>query len=428
MSYQREDIDKNNVKFTVAVDKAVINSNHEQALKVLGKDAKVAGFRKGHVPLEVLERSVDPARLGEMEINGSINQMVMQIIADENLQLLDQPKVSVVKYVPNDTLEFTVEMNIVPPVKLADPTKLKVKKPEVKVDKEQVDDVINRLRASSAERKTVDRAAQNGDEVIIDFTGLQNDQEFPGGKAKDYQLELGSQQFIPGFEEGIVGHKAGDKFDVNVTFPKEYGAKNLAGKKAVFKIDLKKVNELTLPELNDEFAKTISPDLATMDALRKDIEGELQRTEEASAKEKYYSELLDKLAEKSKINVPAVMIDNQVPQMRQQFEQNLMYRGLNLPDYLAQIGKDEKQWEAEDLRQSAEKQIRNALAMQQFIHDYNITVSDEDIDARQAEILSHYNNPKMQENFKTPEARRHMHEQLLTDRAHAKLAELNEGK
>ena len=428
MDYKREDLAKNKAKFNVVVDKDTVKQHHAAAIKRLGKDAKVPGFRRGHVPLEVLERAIDPARLASVEIDGAINQSVVEIIAQEDLQLLDQPKVSVTKYVPNDTLEFTVEIEVVPPVKLADPTKLKVKKSAVKVDKQQIDDVIQRLRVSSAERTTVDRPAKNGDEVVIDFTGLRDGEEFAGGKAKDYQLELGSNQFIPGFEDGIVGHSAGDEFDVNVTFPKDYGAKDMASKKAVFKVTLKKVNELKLPALDDKFAASIAPDLKDMDALRKDIEGGLTRQEEASAREQYYGELLDKLAEKSKVEVPEVLVNDQVPQMKQQFVQNLMYRGMKLEDYLGQIGKTEEQWEAEDLRAGAEKRIRNSLVLRQFIKDYDITVSDDDLEARQNEVLSHYNNPKMRENFQTPEARRQMREQLMIERANTKLAELNEGK
>ena len=428
MKYQREDIDKNKVKFTVTVDKETISKSHGKAIKSLGKDVKVPGFRKGHVPMEVLERAIDPARLAQAEINDAINESVIELIETEDLQLLDQPTVSVTKYVPNDTLEFTAEIEVVPPVKLGDPTKLKVKKPEAKVDKEQIDDVIKRLQVNAAEKKSVDRAAKNGDEVIIDFTGFKDGEEFEGGKAKDYQLELGSGAFIPGFEDGIVGHKPGEKFDVNVTFPKEYGAKNLAGMKAVFKIELKKINELTLPELNDDFAKSFSADLTTMDALRKDIENELMRQEEASAREKYHSDLLDKLSEKSEVDVPQVLVDDQVPQMKQRFAQDLMYRGMDLKSYLEQMGKDEKQWEKEDLRPSAEKRIRNSLVLRQFIKDYGVEVSEADLDEYQNKIISRYNNPKMQENFKTPEARRQMREQLLIERANAKLAELNEGK
>ena len=267
-----------------------------------------------------------------------------------------------------------------------------------------------------------------GDEVVIDFTGLKDGAEFAGGKATDYTLELGSGQFIPGFEEGIVGHKSGDKFDINVTFPEDYGAKDLAGKKAVFQINLKKVYELKLPELDDKFAESISPDLKTMKALREDIERELMVQEEATAREKYHGELLDKLAEKSKVEVPEVLVDDQIPQMKQQFSQDLMYRGLDLKSYLAQIDKTEEQWEKEDLRTSAEKRIRNSLVLRQFIKSYDITVSEADIDEYRDKILTRYNNPKMKENFQTDEYRRQIREQLLIERANARLAELNESK
>lgn len=429
MKFKLEKLDsKYGVKYTITVDKEVIVRAHDRAIKQLGKDAKVDGFRRGHIPVDVLEKNVDQARLSGMEIDFAINESIIELLSSEDLQILDQPKVSVSKYVPKDTLEFTVELEVVPSPELADPKKLKVKKPEAKVDPKQIDDVVSRLRTSAAEKTVVEREAKMGDEVVIDFTGLKDGVEFAGGKATDYTLELGSGQFIPGFEEGIVGHKSGEKFDIDVTFPEEYGAKDLAGKKAVFQINLKKVYELKLPELDDKFAESISSDLKTMKALREDIERELMMQEEATAREKYHGELLDKLAEKSKVEVPEVLVDDQIPQMKQQFSQDLMYRGLDLKSYLAQINKTEEQWEKEDLRTSAEKRIRNSLVLRQFIKSYDITVSESDIDAYRDKILARYNNPKMKENFQTDEYRRQIREQLLIERANARLAELNESK
>ena len=429
MKFKSEKLDsKYGVKYTITVDKEVIVRAHDRAIKQLGKDAKVDGFRRGHIPVDVLEKNIDQARLSGMEIDFAINESIIELLTSEDLQILDQPKVSVSKYVPKDTLEFTVELEVVPSPELADPKKLKVKKPEAKVDPKQIDDVVNRLRTSAAEKTVVEREAKMGDEVVIDFTGLKDGVEFAGGKATDYTLELGSGQFIPGFEEGIVGHKSGDKFDIDVTFPEDYGAKDLAGKKAVFQINLKKVYELKLPELDDKFAESISPDLKTMKALREDIERELMVQEEATAREKYHGELLDKLAEKSKVEVPEVLVDDQIPQMKQQFSQDLMYRGLDLKSYLAQIDKTEEQWEKEDLRTSAEKRIRNSLVLRQFIKSYDITVSEADIDEYRDKILARYNNPKMKENFQTDEYRRQIREQLLIERANARLAELNESK
>lgn len=425
MKYDKADLGKNKFKFTVSVDQKTLAECHNKAVKSLGKNTAVAGFRKGHVPLEVLAKHINPAELANVEINEAINVSVSEILDKEDVQLLDQPKVEVKKYVPAQMMEFTLEVETVPPVTLGDATKLKVKKPTVKVEDKQVDDVVNRLRVSSAKKTPTDEAAENGDEVIIDFTGLKDGKEFAGGKATDYPLELGSGQFIPGFEDGIIGHKAGDKFDVNVTFPKEYGAKDLAGMKAVFQIVLKKVNKLTLPELDDKFAASVAPDFKTMDDLRADIRKELTKEAEASANNDYRNELLDKLAEKSKVEVPKVLVDDQLEAANKQFEQNLMYRGLTLDNYLAQAGKTKEEHEKE-MRETAHNRIRNSLVLRQFVKDNNIVVTDDDVIAEQAKVLARYHNPQMKENFQTPEAKRQMCEQLLTERAFDKLAELNE--
>lgn len=428
MQYSKKQLDQYKVSCSVAVDQEQLQKSHQAALKQLGKNVKVAGFRPGHVPLAVLEKSVDQARLFNAEMNEAVNASISELIKREKLRLIDQPQVEVKKYVPTSTLEFDVEAEVVPPIKLADPTKLKVKRPVARIDQAEVDSVIKRLRNSSAERQAVDRPARDGDEVVIDFTGLKDDQEFPGGKAKDYTLVLGSGSFIPGFESGIVGHKTGDKFDVKVTFPKEYGAKGLAGKKAVFKINLKKVHQLTLPELDDKFARSISPDLGTMQALRDDITRELTRQEEASAEQDYHQQLLDKLADKSKIDLPPRLIDERLSVDEKQFVQNLLYRGLDMESYLSQLGKTKEQWRQEDLRSQVEKRLRSSMALRQFIDDNHISVTDEALGRRQAEILSHYTDPQMKAHFETPEAIEQTREQLLTEQALTKLAELNEGK
>lgn len=412
-------------EYQIVVEPEEIHTSHKKALKKFARRTKVRGFRQGHVPDDVLERAVNPAELASEEMNEATNQAILRLIETADLQLLDQPVVSVTKYVPNDTLEFSVKIEAVPEVKLGDPTKLNVKKPETKIADKDVDEVIENLRTSGAKREEVDREAKLGDEVIIDFTGLKDGVEFPGGKAKDYSLKLGSGQFIPGFEDGIVGHKKGEKFDVNVTFPKDYGAKSMAGVKAVFKINLKQVNQLTLPELNDDFAKSMSPDLTTMDDLRDDIRKELTRQEESTNKEKYENDILTALAEKSTIDVPQKLINAEVPSLKKHFTDNLMYRGLSLDDYLKQVAKTKEDWE-KDMNDTAIQRLRNTLALRRFIREQKIDVTDDEIDAYQANILSHYTNPQVKANFRTAEARQNFREQLLLDKAHAKLIELNE--
>lgn len=424
MDYKKKEVEKNKFEYTIVVPADMIKQCHDKAVESLGRNAKVPGFRKGHVPMEVLERAIDPARVADVEINEAVNATLVELIEKEDIQPLDQPVINLTKYVPNQTIEYTATIEVVPPVKLADVKKLETKRPEVKVADKEVNEVIERLRTNAAEKTAVDRAAKKGDEVIIDFTGLLNGKEFAGGKAKDYELKLGSGAFIPGFEEGIEGHKAGEEFDVNVTFPEEYGAKELAGQKSVFKVKLNKVNELKLPELNDEFANGIAPDFKNMDDLKKDVRKNLEQSQEAENRQKFEDDLLSELAEKSNVDIPEVLVKDQLPQMEQQFTQGLMYRGLDLDGYLSQKGMTKEEWEKKELRPAAEKRVRNSLVISQFAKDNHIEVTAEEIKGYRDKILDRYTNENIRKQFETPEYTRQIAQQLATEKAMAKLVEL----
>ena len=424
MDYKKKEVEKNKFEYTIVVPADMIKQCHDKAVESLGRNAKVPGFRKGHVPMEVLERAIDPARVADVEINEAVNATLVELIEKEDIQPLDQPVINLTKYVPNQTIEYTATIEVVPPVKLADVKKLETKRPEVKVADKEVNEVIERLRTNAAEKTAVDRAAKKGDEVIIDFTGLLNGKEFAGGKAKDYELKLGSGAFIPGFEEGIEGHKAGEEFDVNVAFPEEYGAKELAGQKSVFKVKLNKVNELKLPELNDEFAKGIAPDFKNMDDLKKDVRKNLEQSQEAENRQKFEDDLLSELAEKSNVDIPEVLVKDQLPQMEQQFTQGLMYRGLDLDGYLSQKGMTKEEWEKKELRPAAEKRVRNSLVISQFAKDNHIEVTAEEIKGYRDKILDRYTNENIRKQFETPEYTRQIAQQLATEKAMAKLVEL----
>lgn len=424
MDYKKKEVEKNKFEYTIVVPADMIKQCHDKAVESLGRNAKVPGFRKGHVPMEVLERAIDPARVADVEINEAVNATLVELIEKEDIQPLDQPVINLTKYVPNQTIEYTATIEVVPPVKLADVKKLETKRPEVKVADKEVNEVIERLRTNAAEKTAVDRAAKKGDEVIIDFTGLLNGKEFAGGKAKDYELKLGSGAFIPGFEEGIEGHKAGEEFDVNVAFPEEYGAKELAGQKSVFKVKLNKVNELKLPELNDEFAKGIAPDFKNMDDLKKDVRKNLEQSQEAENRQKFEDDLLSELAEKSNVDIPEVLVKDQLPQMEQQFAQGLMYRGLDLDGYLSQKGMTKEEWEKKELRPAAEKRVRNSLVISQFAKDNHIEVTAEEIKGYRDKILDRYTNENIRKQFETPEYTRQIAQQLATEKAMAKLVEL----
>ena len=425
MKHTKKDLGGNKLEYRVEVASEDVAQHHTAAVKKLSRDVKVAGFRKGHVPPEVAAKHVDPGMLADEAINAAINAALIELIRLEELQLLDNPEISITKFVPAEVLEFTAVIQIVPPVKLADPAKLKTKKQSVEIDDKTVDEMIERLRLNSATRKEVKRAAKDGDEVVIDFTGLKDEVEFDGGKATDYALALGSNSFIPGFEASIVGHKAGDEFDLPLTFPKNYGVKDLAGQAVVFKIVLKKVNEVKLPDLNDKFAASVAPDFKTMADLRNDVKKELTARADYETQQKFQEDLLTELAEKSAVEVPEILINDQLAALEQQFTQNLAYRGLTLDTYLEQEKLTRDEWVARDLRPAAEKRTKGGLVLAELARQWQITVSDEEIAAQQSRIVAQYNDPKLIEHFNTPEAKRQIANDLVTIKVLNKLAALN---
>jgi trigger factor len=424
MKHTRKELSNNKLEYQVEVAADDVARHHKAAVKKLSRDVKVSGFRKGHVPPEVAARHVDAGRLADESINAAINEAIVELIKLEQLQLLDRPEISITKFVPAQVLEFTAVMQIVPPVKLADFLKLKAKKANIEVDDNDVNEVVENLRKSSAEKKPVKRPAKNGDEVIIDFSGLIDGQEFAGGQANDYALVLGSNSFIPGFEKGIVGKKAGDKFDVLVKFPKDYAAKNLADKKATFKIVLKKVSQLELPKLDDKFAASVAADFKTVDDLRRDIKKELIDRAERETMQKFQDDLLNELADKSQVEVPEILVDDQLAALEQKFVENLAYRGLTLEKYLEQEKINRHQWVAKELRPTAEKRVRNGLVMAELARQWNITATDEEVAASQAGMVAKYNDPNLQQRFSTPEARRQIAQQIVADKTLQRLAQI----
>ncbi|MCL2173922.1 trigger factor [Candidatus Saccharibacteria bacterium] len=425
MKHTRKDLGNNKIEYRVEIAPEDVARHHNAAVKKLSRDVRVAGFRKGHVPPEIAAKHVDPSALNDQAVNTAVNATLVELINVEQLQLLDRPDVTVTKFVPAQTLEFTAVMQIVPSVKLANPKKLTAKKPPVTIDSQDVDAVIERLRTNSATKKEVKRAAENGDEVLIDFTGIKDGVEFDGGQAKDYTLVLGSNSLIPGFEDGIVGQKSGAKFDLPLKFPKDYGVKNLAGAAVVFKIVLKKVSSVKLPELDDKFASTVAPDFKTLIDLRNDIKKGLTARAEQESLQKFQNNLLDELVEKSTVEVPEILIEDQSTALEKQFSENLAYRGLTVDKYLEQEKLTRDEWVEKELRPAAEKRAKTGLAIAQLTREWGITVSDEEVAAAQARILAQYNDPKLIERFSSPEALDQIRNDLAIAKVLQRLAELN---
>ena len=304
------------VEFTVELDSGDFEPARLKALERLARDIKIPGFRNGKAPANVVEQHVDPNDLASHTLDLAVRRAIPQLFDGAGVTPVSIPHVDVKKYVPGEMAEIVVTADILPEVKMGKYDKLKSVFEERVVSDDDIKDVLERIAESYAEPSVVKRAAKNGDEVIIDFTGKKDDVAFEGGSAKDYHLRLGSGQFIPGFEDGIIGHEVGDKFDLKITFPKDYANKDLAGAPAVFEILVKQVSEVKTPKIDDDLAKK-SGAFETLKELKEDIRKNLEAQANHEAEEKYKDDLLNELVDESKTEAPASLVDEQCGRIKE---------------------------------------------------------------------------------------------------------------
>lgn len=414
------------VELTIKLDKSELDAAQQVALTKLAKTAKVSGFREGKVPPSVAAKHVDQNQLSQQTLEDALSKAVAEAFMAEKIQALDRPAVEIKKFVPGSELEFTAESEILPKVKLGDYKKLKVQKTDQKVSAKEVEDMIERIRKSSAEKAEVKRAAKNGDEATIDFVGKKGDTPFDGGTGNDYPLELGSNSFIPGFEEAIVGKKPGETFDIDLTFPKDYHSEELKGKKVTFTTTLKKLQESKLPEVDDAFAAKSGP-FKTVKELKDDIKRELTAQKEREAGEKLKDDLVGQLVDASTAPTPNVLIEDQVKSIEQDMTQNLMYQNVTINQYLANKGFDSREdWIEKEVKPAAEKRVQAGLVLAELSKVEKIQATNKELE----EHIGHYrqqyaSNPEALKQFDQPEVQRDIANRLLTEKTVDKLVELN---
>jgi trigger factor len=411
------------VELTITLGEKELKDAELVALKKIAKDIKVPGFRKGKVPASVAAKNVDPNALGQQTLDDALSKAVAEAFTSENIQALDRPQVDIKKFVPGKELEFTAETEILPEIKVGDYKKLNAKKEKIAVTAKDVDEIIERMRQGFAERKPSDNAAKDGDEVIIDFVGKKDGVAFDGGTATDYTLKIGSSQFIPGFEEGIIGHKAGETFDLELKFPSDYHAKDLAGAKVTFTTTLKEVKEVVLPELNDELAAKAGP-FTSVEDLKDDIKREITNQKEREATEKLKDELIDQLIKVSTIPVPEILVKDQSQSIEQDMTQNLMYQGMSLDMYLESKKLTKEAWLDSEVKDAAEKRVKAGLVLAELSKIEKVTATDEEL----AEKITQYQaqfGAKSGQDFTAPELQRDIANRLLTDKTIDLLLELN---
>jgi len=421
-----KNLSETKVELTISLGKEELKAAEQVALTKLAKEIKAPGFRKGKVPASVAAKHVDPEILAQQTLEDAMSKAVAESYLAEGIQALERPAVEIKKYVPGSEVEFTAEAEVLPKVKLGDYKKLKTESKKITVAAKEVDEIIERMRQGFAEKKDVKRAAKDGDEVTIDFIGKKDDVAFEGGTAEGYDLTLGSNSFIPGFEEGIVGKKIGETFDLKLKFPEDYHVADLKGADVVFTTTLKTVKEIVMPQFDDEFAAKAGP-FKTVDELKADIKRELTAQKEREAKEAMKDDLVKQLVEVSTVPVPEILRKDQAESIERDMTQNLMYQGLSLDQYLENKGFESKEkWLEDEVKDAAEKRVQAGLVLAELSKVEKIEATNEELEEHVNLYKKQYaNNPRMVEQFDQPEARRDIANRLLTEKTVDRLVELN---
>lgn len=422
MHITRTNPEPTTTKLVIKAEAKELDKAKSLALKHLAPQVKVPGFRAGHVPPAVLEKNVDPNALQQEVIEHTVNTLYSSAVRQEKLRPVSNPEIAIKKFVPFTEFEFEAVIPTVGDIKIADYKKIKLKKPEVKIDAKDIDNVIKSLQARAAERKEVSRAAKDGDEITFDFTGTDSKgQPVAGAEGKDYPLIIGSNSFIPGFEPELVGLKAGDDKSFTVTFPKDYGVKALQGKKVTFAVKAHKVSEVVEPKLDDDFAAAVGP-FKTLAELKDDIKKSLTHEKGREADAQYENELLQKIADKSTIEIPKMLIDEQIERIENEERQNLAYRGQTWEEHLKEEGVSAEE-HREQKRPAAEQRVKIGIILSEVSEAENVEVTPEEVEVRLQLMKGQYTDPTAQAELNKPEALRDIDTRIRTEKTLTKMKE-----
>lgn len=368
----------NTVEVEFKVDAATFETAVEAAYQKKKNNIQVPGFRKGKAPRKLIEKTYGEGVFFEDAINGMYQKTVAEVIDELKLDVVDMPNIEVVSVSKEDGVNFKASFTVKPEVNVTEYKGLKIKKIVKTVTDEDVDAEIKKLLEKNARIIDVtDRALENGDTAVFDFEGSVDGVPFDGGKAEKFSLEIGSGRFIPGFEDQMVGKSIGEDFDVNVTFPEEYNAKELAGKAAVFKCKIHEIKGKEYAALDDEFAKDVS-EFDTLDALKADLKKKLEEKEEVNTANQVDNDISEALVKNLEAEVPQVMYDNRVNDMVRDWEYRNRYNGIKLDDYLQYAGITLDQFK-ENFKTPAETQVKLRLALEKIAELEAIEVSEEEL-------------------------------------------------
>ena len=380
-----EKTEKNKVKLTITVDAETFRqANHAAYLKNRGK-INVPGFRKGKAPMPVILQRYGEGTFYEDAFDELFPNAYSDALSEHDVKPVENPALDILE-IGEEGVKFTAEVTVVPEIELGKYKGVKIEVPEVKIGAKEVNDTVEREREKIARWVDVDRAVKKGDKATIDYKGFVDGEAFEGGEAQGHVLEIGSGSFIPGFEGSVIGMKKGDEKDIMVTFPKEYHSEELKGKEAKFEVKVHEIKEKELPGLDDEFAKDVS-EFDTLDEYKKDIKKKLTEAEERRVENEKENLILQKIVEKSNVEIPEPMIRRETDYMINDMAQRMSYQGINMEQYM-QLTNTTVDMLREQYKTDAENRVKTQLVFEAIQKKENFEVTDEDLERELEEIAS----------------------------------------
>ena len=390
MSLQVEKLEHNMAKLTIEVSAEDVEKALQAAYLKERSRISLPGFRKGKVPRQMIEKMYGPEVFYDEAANHMISEAYGKAYEECKLEIVSQPKVAITQLEKGKPFIFTAEVAVKPEVTLGEYKGLKVDKVSTRVTQKEVDEEIDRERERNARTiEVTDRPVQDKDQVILDFEGFVDGVAFEGGKGENYPLTIGSGAFIPGFEEQLIGAEIGKETEINVTFPEEYQAKELAGKEAVFKCTVHEIKAKEIPELDDEFVSDVSEESETVDAYKAEVKAKIKERKEREGRQKKEDQAVEQAVANAQIDIPDPMIDLQTKQMADDFARRIMQQGMSLEQYFQFTGLSEEKM-MEEFRPQAEKRIRTRLVLEAVVAAENIEVSDERLDEELKKMADSY--------------------------------------
>lgn len=391
MNTKLEKLENNVVKFEITVEAEKFNEAVQKAYKKNVKKFNVPGFRKGKAPLSIIKQYYGEGVFYEDAINFCCDDTYPVALEENNIKPVDYPEIDVVDIGDGKDFVYTAKVTVTPEVELGEYKDLEVKKVKYPVTEEDIENELKSIQQKNARIETKEEGAvENTNIAVIDFKGFVDGTPFEGGEGKDYSLEIGSGSFIDNFEEQLIGLKKGETKDVEVTFPEEYGKEELNGKKATFNVTIKEIKIKELPAIDDEFAKDVS-EFDTLEELRNDTKAKFEENNAAREKAEYEDAVISAVCDNSKVDVPEVMVKNEVDQMLKELETRLSYQGLDLKSYYEFTNSSEEKVR-DYMKETAEKRVKTRLVLEEIVKAEKVEATEEELLNKATELAKQYSN------------------------------------